>query len=29
YHNIKITTPEDVPVGEAILAGLKAKKQAN
>ncbi len=26
YHNIKITTPEDVPVGEAILAGLKAGK---
>jgi len=29
YHNIKITTPEDVPVGEAILAGLKARKSEN
>jgi len=29
YHNIKITTPEDVPVGEAILAGLKARKSGN
>ncbi|MBN1928743.1 MAG: 2-C-methyl-D-erythritol 4-phosphate cytidylyltransferase [Chlorobiaceae bacterium] len=29
YHNIKITTPEDVLVGEAILAGLKAGKSGN
>jgi len=29
YHNIKITTPEDVPVGEAILTGLKARKSGN
>lgn len=29
YHNIKITTPEDIPIGEAILRGIKAKKQAN
>jgi len=29
YHNIKITTPEDVFIGEAILAGLKAKKSKN
>lgn len=29
YHNIKITTPEDVFIGEAILAGLKAKKTEN
>lgn len=26
YHNIKITTPEDIFIGEAILAGLKARK---
>jgi 2-C-methyl-D-erythritol 4-phosphate cytidylyltransferase len=29
YHNIKITTPEDVFIGEAILAGLKARKSKN
>ena len=29
YHNIKITTPEDVFIGEAILAGLKARKSEN
>ncbi|MCE1274534.1 MAG: 2-C-methyl-D-erythritol 4-phosphate cytidylyltransferase [Chlorobiales bacterium] len=27
YHNIKITTPEDVFLAEAILAGLKRKRQ--
>jgi 2-C-methyl-D-erythritol 4-phosphate cytidylyltransferase len=29
YHNIKITTQEDIFIGEAILAGLKAKKSGN
>jgi len=29
YHNIKITTPEDVFIGEAILAGLQARKNGN
>ena len=27
YHNIKITTPEDVFIGEAILASLKARRE--
>lgn len=29
YHNIKITTQEDIFIGEAILAGLNARKNSN
>ncbi|NTU53700.1 MAG: 2-C-methyl-D-erythritol 4-phosphate cytidylyltransferase [Chlorobiaceae bacterium] len=29
YHNIKITTPEDIFIGEAILAGLKVRNTEN